>query len=288
MATRNLTEKFTVFRDKAKGYEGYMGSSDSNDDNIDIQQMNERKWLNIIAEIDKTLAKIPRAITDLEQAHTNRLKVSFDEEKDIENDQIINAKSDTVMSLFKTADQQIKSLAHISNRDDMIAQNCIKSKVMALKPFSERFKLIRQKYNESIKTTHQSHIIDLSHTPTASSNFYDQNQYSEQTQEHQQAMQIDENLLHARTDQIQQLAQDISLLTDMFKDLDTMVETQGTVLDRIDYNIENANIHADKGVAELKQAVEYKKGCKTTACVIILLVIMIILASLLGVRENRR
>jgi syntaxin 16 len=42
-------------------------------------------------------------------------------------------------------------------------------------------------------------------------------------------------------------------LTEIFKELNTMVIDQGSILDRIDYNIEQTNIHLESGHGELQK-----------------------------------
>lgn len=42
-------------------------------------------------------------------------------------------------------------------------------------------------------------------------------------------------------------------VADIFKELNTMVIDQGTVLDRIDYNIEQTNVHMEEAHKQLVQ-----------------------------------
>jgi len=61
--------------------------------------------------------------------------------------------------------------------------------------------------------------------------------------------------------QIHSLVDSLKELSDMFKDLHNMVVEQGTVLDRIDYNITKTRESMDKGIVELKKAREHQKKC---------------------------
>jgi syntaxin 16 len=53
---------------------------------------------------------------------------------------------------------------------------------------------------------------------------------------------------------LNEIAKSISTLADVFKDLQVMVIDQGTILDSIEYNIEQTVVHVQEAVKELKVA----------------------------------
>ena len=57
-----------------------------------------------------------------------------------------------------------------------------------------------------------------------------------------------------REQEIIQIAQSITDLSDVFKDLSSLVIDQGTLLDRVDWNVEQMNVEVGKAVEELKTA----------------------------------
>ncbi len=56
---------------------------------------------------------------------------------------------------------------------------------------------------------------------------------------------------------------------------------QGTVLDRIDYNIEKVSDHVSHGLVELQKAQKYQKSNKKMYCIGILLLILVFMLLLL-------
>ena len=80
--------------------------------------------------------------------------------------------------------------------------------------------------------------------------------------------------LRQREHEITKIAQGILELADIFKDLQSMVIDQGTLLDRIDYNVETMYTNVKAADKELIQATHYQK--RTQKCKIILLLILII------------
>lgn len=77
-----------------------------------------------------------------------------------------------------------------------------------------------------------------------------------------------------REREIEDIAQGIIDLSDLFRDLQTMVIDQGTMLDRIDYNVERMATDVKEADKELKVASGYQR--RTTKRKIILLLILII------------
>ena len=62
--------------------------------------------------------------------------------------------------------------------------------------------------------------------------------------------------LAARSKELTHLAQSIAGLADLFKDLGALVVEQGTILDSVEYNIEQTATHVKEAVTELKVATE--------------------------------
>lgn len=58
-----------------------------------------------------------------------------------------------------------------------------------------------------------------------------------------------------REQEINHISKSIFQLADIFKDLQTMVIDQGTLLDRIDFNVEQASVHLQDAVHELDEVI---------------------------------
>lgn len=66
-----------------------------------------------------------------------------------------------------------------------------------------------------------------------------------------------ERAISQREKEISEIAKSINSLATIFKDLQTMVIDQGTILDRIDYNIEQTAVHVEAAHEELVKVVPY-------------------------------
>ena len=77
--------------------------------------------------------------------------------------------------------------------------------------------------------------------------------------EQEQALEEMNERASEREKEIIKVAQSINELAQLFKELNVLVLEQGTILDRIDYNIEQTAVKVKQGVQELEKADEYSK-----------------------------
>ena len=88
------------------------------------------------------------------------------------------------------------------------------------------------------------------------------------------------NHLQRRDTELGELINSMNNLASTFNDLKNLVMEQGTILDRIDYNIDQASIYTSKGKKHLKNASELqKKSCFRN--VMLFLILFIFIESLL-------
>ncbi|KAH9978759.1 t-SNARE [Lactifluus volemus] len=87
----------------------------------------------------------------------------------------------------------------------------------------------------------------------------------------QQQLQPD---LTARDRELTEIAKSIATLAELFKDLSSLVIDQGTLLDSVEYNIEQTAVHMDESVKELDMATRYQKNTGRRKCIFLLLLII--------------
>lgn len=80
-----------------------------------------------------------------------------------------------------------------------------------------------------------------------------------------------------RDQEIQRIAQSIEELAHVMKHLADLVIDQGTILDRIDYNMDQAVEHVQEGVHQLEETEKIQKQGGPFKCILALLVLIFIL-----------
>ena len=106
------------------------------------------------------------------------------------------------------------------------------------------------------------------------------------------------NEVEERHKEILSLEQNIKELHEMFVDLAVLVDEQGEIIDRIEYNVENAAVHVDQGRKQLRQAVTLKhKNNRLRMCIIcivscvvvtIILAVALVIAIVVALYKTRR
>ena len=94
-----------------------------------------------------------------------------------------------------------------------------------------------------------------------------------------------EDVAAERDQEIAAIARSINELAEIFKELNVLVVEQGTLLDRIDHNIDLTVTRVKEGTEHLKQAEEYQKSARPFWCMSILVLIIVILVIVIVVKK---
>lgn len=84
-----------------------------------------------------------------------------------------------------------------------------------------------------------------------------------------------------REQEVTKIVKSIMDLNDIFKDLASMVQEQGTVLDRIDYNVEQTQTRVSEGYKQLQKAEMYQRKNRKMYCILVLASVTLMLMVLL-------
>lgn len=85
-----------------------------------------------------------------------------------------------------------------------------------------------------------------------------------------------ESLVAQRDEEIAKIVETITDLAEIMKDLSVLVVEQGSILDRIDYNIQQVDEHVTSGVKELQKAEKSQKQSRSLMCIICLMLAIFI------------
>jgi syntaxin 16 len=94
-------------------------------------------------------------------------------------------------------------------------------------------------------------------------------------------------MVQSRDQEISKIAQSIEELGTIFKELAVLVIDQGTILDRIDYNMETVVEHTKTGVKQLEKAENSQKNARPMRCIICLSITIFVLLALLILKHHR-
>ena len=170
------------------------------------------------------------------------------------NDELLEAENDFVFKIKENMRQKI--LTEINS-------------------FSKKFKLELEIFSKKCKelSMETSDNFNLTELNDISTNSSDPN---ENNNENFLMKEEPNELLQHRDIEIDKISKKMNNLQELFKDLNIIVIEQGTILDRIDYNIEIAGNNISKGKKKIVQANESHKGqCFRNAILFLLLIIFV-------------
>ena len=200
-----------------------------------------------------------------------------DQENKTLNKSIKNLVNEMTKDL-KECEILIKEIINDNNEIDIdlnniqIKKNMKQNILTKLNGFTKKFKLNQEIYaskfhdfgidEDLANTSMRNREIDLK----ISNDFLS-------TQENNEQLRRRDNELNILLDSVNELAQ-------LFKDMQSLVMQQGTILDRIDYNIDIASVNVTKGKKSIVKADKYQKN-NCFRNVIIVLIICIFIEALL-------
>ncbi|KAG6844562.1 hypothetical protein H0H87_005904 [Tephrocybe sp. NHM501043] len=97
----------------------------------------------------------------------------------------------------------------------------------------------------------------------------------------------DQDVINSRTHSLNELANSIASLAELFKDLSTLIIDQGTLLDSIEYNIEQTAAYVGESVVILEEAKQYQGRTGRRRCIFLLFLLIMLAITALVIKIRR-
>lgn len=264
------------------------------------------RWADASDEVSELLADIARKSQKLERLHQKHVLPGFDDEetkKDEEREieqltQSITKGFHDCHRVIQRIEQMVREGKHngqMSRADEVMAKNIQINLATRVQEASANFRKKQSAYLKKLKGMSglASPTLDRASTPISygpsglppgnssnSASILESDadrvfsQSTLQQTKHQKLLHSNDQAIAQREREIDDIAQGIIDLSNLFRDLQTMVIDQGTMLDRIDYNVERMATDVKEAAKELTVASGYQR--KTTKRKIILLLLILI------------
>ena len=245
----------------------------------------------MVDAVERDIAQIHKKMPALHALHTKRLMVTFDEQATREQDCEIELMTQNITGLFRSAERTLKRVAaaHASEAQEedssggqeAVQKNIQRSMAMKLQQLSVTF-----------RSTQKDYLSRLAQQRGASSGNSTFDFLSGDggggldgggaagalaavdagfTAQQLAVVEGQESAVQERDAEIQKIARSITELSEIFKELAVLVIDQGTILDRIDFNMEQVVEHTREGIKQLEKAEEYQKSARPKWCIAFLL-----------------
>jgi syntaxin 16 len=212
----------------------------------------------------------------LQKEQQKRLVIKFDDEENNKLNQNISRILNEITQKLKEAEKSIKDFTKENDNNDntnnMIKLNMQQTLIKKISDFTKKFKINQEMHNKKYK--------DLvgEDDPTFQINTSSKQNNNEVNNTIDNFLMTEEkdSVLMRRDTQLNDLLDSVNDLAQIFKDMQSLVMEQGSILDRIDYNIDIAATNVTSGKNSIIKANEYhKNNCFRNVIIVVLVVIFI-------------
>ncbi|EDR11467.1 syntaxin-like t-SNARE protein TLG2 [Laccaria bicolor S238N-H82] len=311
MTTRSRTSLFLSYRNSRPRALYH----DNNDENehlitashlvIDLPDL-PPTWVDYADRVQELLLDTHTKIASLDKLHAKHVLPGFSDRSHEERE--IEALTTDITKDFRHCQSLINKISapqshafppdHKKSRhEDLTAKNVQRGLAAKVQDLSAAFRKKQRVYMEKI----QGHAIKNQDLLLASgaislkgsdgmSEVDDDVQAATHTRAQSQSLvHVEPSLeLHSRDRELTEIAKSIASLAELFKDLSVLVIDQGTLLDSVEYNIEQTAVQVEEAVEELNVATKYQKNTGRRKCIFLLLLIIFGLVVVLLFKPKKR
>lgn len=232
-------------------------------------------WIRALSEFTELEKIIKKKIDALAESQRDFFKprfVSDEEEQGMQHK--VEKQADEIQRLLRELDRmvQVSMVPQDKNNEEeqMISVNAKRLLSAELQKLIQAFKSGQEYYGNGLKSRERKL---KKYTKIGTDAAYEEVKQEERvsrfmamgyTDADIQELLLEEALEEDASTEIKAILDSVKELNEMFQDLHELVVEQGTMLDRIDYNLQQSLVHTTKAVKELKKAEEHQEASTCT------------------------
>ncbi|TPX39456.1 hypothetical protein SeMB42_g05871 [Synchytrium endobioticum] len=253
------------------------------------------KWIDVVEEVEEVVERIRGKLSELEALHRKHLLPGFDDR--IGEEQSIETLADSVTRMFHECQRKIKRVSNesqataaTSKQTAIFSKNIQTSLATKLQDLSHQFRRTQSQYLQKLRgrETRSKDIFSAAGVIDAAVDSGDDELDAVFTDTQLSLISNHEREITEREKEINDIVKSINGLAEVFKEIQDMVIDQGTVLDRIDYNIEQTAVHMEDAHAQLQTGAKYQKKAGAKLCIIALVLVIAVLIVALYIKIRSR
>ncbi|KAL3274584.1 hypothetical protein HHI36_015965 [Cryptolaemus montrouzieri] len=302
MASRSLTDVFLLMRSNAIRNRNIFPDQDDSE-RMHLVSLNEveeglysssenrmpPQWVDYLEKAQTVMLHLKDRVNDLKALQTKHLlKPTFDDSSTEE--EAIESCTREISRLFNEVHKLIQIIKSHSQegiiKEQRLTVNVYRTLVTSLQDLSQVFKSSQNSYLRELqsredrsKVYFENQVVDINlyneETEDIDNYFIGSNQPTQQ----QLLYLEEENTRFAleRESEVNAIVKSIVDVNKIFKELSIMVADQGTILDRIDYNVERTQIDVFEGFKQLRKADAYQRKNRKLCTIVVLALTTILL-----------
>ncbi|CAI9768934.1 unnamed protein product [Fraxinus pennsylvanica] len=244
-------------------------------------------WVDLSEEIAANVQHVRVKMAELAKAHAKALMPSFGDGK--EDQRRIESLTQEITGLLKKSEKRLQRLsAGGPSEDSNIRKNVQRSLATDLQTLSMELRRKQSAYLQRLRQQKDGPDgVDLEMNLNGINSRREDDDFDDMGfSEHQMTkLKKSEALTVEREREIQQVVESVNDLAQIMKDLSVLVIDQGTIVDRIDYNITNVAASVDEGLKQLQKAERTQKQGGMVMCATVLVIMCFVMLVLLILKE---
>lgn len=291
MATRSLTEVFILMRNNAM-QSRHIFSEQIMDDRMALVHHRDLEvgvtttrdsrlppeWVDGLEEIQYQITRIKQMMKELATVRDKHLhRPTLDDST--EEELTIDMSTQEITQMFSYCHRLVQQINNrqrgTSQQEKRISHNVVQSLVTTLQELSLSFRQSQSTYVRKLKSRDERSLQYFDTTfgngSISEEDLLMEGGFSKEfTKDQLLFLEDNTQAVQQREREIAQIVRSIAELNEIFKDLAQMVAEQGTVIDRIDYNLEQTQSQVHEGLQQLQKAEGHQKKNRKMMCILIL------------------
>ncbi|KAG5177676.1 soluble NSF attachment protein receptor [Tribonema minus] len=254
-------------------------------------------WVEKVDNVDADLRKIQMKMRELSALHTKRLMVTFDDASEQSKERDIEFMTQEITQIFRHAERELKKImteggGGRTEAEATVRTNLQKATARKLQNLSMAFRSSQKDYLRRLKLQKEGgqdfDFLAVEEKAAAKAAAAGVNMSSGFNQAQMAVLEETESYVQERDAEIRNIVKSIEELSAIFKELAVMVIDQGTMLDRIDYNMEQVVEHTKEGVVQLQKAEEHQKSAMPLKCIAVLVFLIFVMVIVLILKHTKK
>ncbi|KAJ6918125.1 syntaxin-43 [Populus alba x Populus x berolinensis] len=231
-------------------------------------------WVDVSEEISSNVQRARMKMVELAKAHAKALMPSFGDGK--EDQRMIEGLTQEITGLIRKSEKKLQRLAAAGpSEDSNIRKNVQRSLATDLQNLSMELRKKQSTYLKRLRQQKEGQDgVDLEMNLNGGRSIIDDDNLDDMVFNEHQMAKLKRSEAFTVVESVNELAQ-------IMKDLSVLVIDQGTIVDRIDYNIQNVATTVEEGLKQLQKAERTQKRGGMVMCATVLVIMCFIMLVLL-------
>ncbi|CAL9769799.1 unnamed protein product [Musa acuminata subsp. burmannicoides] len=240
-------------------------------------------WVDVSEEIAADMQRARTKMSELVKAHAKALMPSFGDDK--EDQHAIKLLTYEITDVLKRSEKRLQKLSSsVPSEDSNVRKNVQRSLATDLQNLSMEFRKKQSSYLKRLQQQQEGQDgVDLEMNHNGIRHEIEEDDFRDVgfNDIQMSALKRSEVFTREREREIVQVVESVNELAQIMKDLSVLVIDQGTIVDRIDYNVQNVASSVEEGYKQLEKAERTQRKGGMVMCATVLVMLIFIMLVLL-------